>query len=140
VSLWPNKTITSLPFSSKETAIGLPMPLLRLDCHYRDIRLLLRSPMAPLLRHAIAEAKQRWSVIGGVIKNLLFQALCFGRHVKPLVPVAFASLAPTNPLWACVVGYGPFSLCVIHKKGLCLSSGDINKLIMMMWLSLEGIN
>jgi hypothetical protein len=22
------------------------------------------------------------------------------------------SLAPTNPLWARVVGYGPFSLCV----------------------------
>jgi hypothetical protein len=29
-----------------------------------------------------------------------------------------------------VVGYGPFSLCVIHKEGLCLSSGDINRLMM----------
>jgi hypothetical protein len=28
-----------------------------------------------------------------------------------------------------VVGYGPFSLCVIHKEGLCLSSGGINRLI-----------
>jgi hypothetical protein len=28
------------------------------------------------------------------------------------------SLASTNPLWACVVDYGPFSLCVIHKEGL----------------------
>jgi hypothetical protein len=28
-----------------------------------------------------------------------------------------------------VVGYGPFSLCEIHKKGLCPSSGDINRLI-----------
>jgi hypothetical protein len=41
-------------------------------------------------------------------------------------------LAPTNPHWARVVGYGPFSLRVIHKEGLCPSSGDINRLIMMM--------
>jgi hypothetical protein len=31
-----------------------------------------------------------------------------------------------------VVGYGPFSLCVIHKEGLRSSSGDINRLMMMM--------
>jgi hypothetical protein len=36
----------------------------------------------------------------------------------------------TNPHWARVVGYGPFSLCVIHKQGLCSSSGDINRLMM----------
>jgi hypothetical protein len=29
------------------------------------------------------------------------------------------------------VGYGPFSLCVIHKEGLFPSSGDINRLMMM---------
>jgi hypothetical protein len=40
------------------------------------------------------------------------------------------SLAPTNPHWAHVVGCGP--LCVIHKEGLCPSSGDINELMMMM--------
>jgi hypothetical protein len=28
-------------------------------------------------------------------------------------------------------GYGPFSLCVIHKEGLCPCSGDINKLMMI---------
>jgi hypothetical protein len=38
------------------------------------------------------------------------------------------SLAPTNPHCARVVGYGPFSLNVIHKEGLCLG---INRLIMM---------
>jgi hypothetical protein len=27
----------------------------------------------------------------------------------------------TNPHWARVDGYGPFSLCVIHKEGLCPS-------------------
>jgi hypothetical protein len=40
------------------------------------------------------------------------------------------SLAPTNPHWAHVVGYGLFSLSIIHKEGLCPSSGDINGLIM----------
>jgi hypothetical protein len=39
------------------------------------------------------------------------------------------SLVPTNPHW--VVGYGPFSLCVIHKEGLCPSSGDIIGLMTM---------
>jgi hypothetical protein len=41
------------------------------------------------------------------------------------------SLAPTNSHGARVVGYGPFSLCVIHKEGLCPSSGDISRLMMM---------
>jgi hypothetical protein len=39
---------------------------------------------------------------------------------------------PTYPHWARVVSYGPFSLYVIHKEGLCPSSGDINRLMMMM--------
>jgi hypothetical protein len=50
--------------------------------------------------------------------------MCFGRHVKPLVPAAFAVVMS--------VGYGPFFLCVMYKKGLCPSSRDINKLMMMM--------
>jgi exo-beta-1,3-glucanase (GH17 family) len=40
-----------------------------------------------------------------------------------------SSNTPINPHWACVVGYGPFSLCVIHKEGLCPSSGDIRLLM-----------
>jgi hypothetical protein len=36
-----------------------------------------------------------------------------------------------QPALARMVGYGPFSLCVIHKEGLCPSSGDINRLMMM---------
>jgi hypothetical protein len=39
---------------------------------------------------------------------------------------------PTNTHWARVGGYGLFSLCVIHKEDLCPSSGDINRLMMMM--------
>jgi hypothetical protein len=65
--------------------------------------------MAP----AIAEVKQRWSVSGWVTKNLLSQVPpCFGRV------------------------YGPFSLCVIHKESLCPSSGDINRLMMMICVNL----
>jgi hypothetical protein len=42
------------------------------------------------LRRAIAEVKERWSVIGCVAKNLLSRVPpCFGRHVKPLVPAVF---------------------------------------------------
>jgi hypothetical protein len=44
------------------------------------------------------------------------------------------SLAPTNPHWARVVDYGSFSLWVILKEGLCPSSGDINRLMMMMMM------
>jgi hypothetical protein len=36
---------------------------------------------------------------------------------------------PTNPQWARVARQ--LSLCVIHKEGLCPSSGDINRLMMM---------
>jgi hypothetical protein len=82
----------------------------------------LDSPAVNVFRRAIAEVKQRWSVIGWVIKNLLSRA---GLHLQ--------SLAPTNPHWACVVGYGPFSLCVIYKEGLCSSSGGINGLTMKLW-------
>jgi hypothetical protein len=53
---------------------------------------------------------------------------------KPLVLATFAVVS-TNPHWACVVCYGPFSLCVIHKKSLCPSSGHINRLMMMMKIS-----
>jgi hypothetical protein len=42
------------------------------------------------------------------------------------------SLAPTNPHSARVLGYGSFSLWVIHKEGLlCFSSGDINRMMMI---------
>jgi hypothetical protein len=97
-----------------------------------DLRLsflLARWPRGRPLRRAIAQVKQRWSVIGWVTKNLLCRAPpCFGRHVLYL-----QSLAPTNPHWARMVGYGPFSLCIIHKEGLCPSNGDINRLMMMIF-------
>jgi hypothetical protein len=48
------------------------------------------------------------------------------------------SLAPTNPHWARVVGYGPFSLCVIYKEGRCPSSGDINRPMIMLITALSN--
>jgi hypothetical protein len=50
--------------------------------------------------------------------------VCFGRHVKPLVQAAFAVVMHTPNR------NRPFSLCVIHKEGLCPSSGVINRLMM----------
>jgi hypothetical protein len=46
----------------------------------------------------------------------------------------------TNLQWARVVDYDPFFLCIIHKKGLCPSSGDINRLMMMKKLLLGTQN
>jgi hypothetical protein len=92
----------------------------------------LDGPAVSELRRAIVEAKQRWSAIGWVTKNLLSRAPpCFGSRCSRLY---LQSIAPTNPHWARVVGYGPFFLCVIHKKGLCPSIGDINGLMMMMMI------
>jgi hypothetical protein len=49
-------------------------------------------------QRAIVEAKQRWSVIGWGTKNLLYQAPpCTGKHVKPLVPDAFAVVMARYP-------------------------------------------
>jgi hypothetical protein len=43
-----------------------------------------RGPAVSALGRALAEVKQRWSVIEWVTKNLLSRApLCYGRHVKP---------------------------------------------------------
>jgi hypothetical protein len=58
--------------------------------------------MAPCLCawRAIAEAKQRWSVVAWLTKNVLSRApRCIGRHVKPS-RLHLQSLAPTNPQWA----------------------------------------
>jgi hypothetical protein len=93
----------------------------------------LDGPAVSALRRAI-EVKQRWSVIGWVTKNLLSRASEGTLSCWPQLHLL--SLTPTNPHWARVVGYGPFSLCVIHKEGLCPSSGDINRLMMMMMITL----
>jgi hypothetical protein len=47
-------------------------------------------------------------------------------------------MVPTNPHCTRVLVYYPFSLSVIHNEGQCLNSeGGINRLMMMMTLSLQ---
>jgi hypothetical protein len=48
--------------------------------------------------------------------------LCFGEHDKPFFPAVFSVVTAHY-----LVGYDPF-LWVIHKKGLCPISADINSL------------
>jgi hypothetical protein len=45
--------------------------------------------------------------------------------------IAYIMYGPTNPHGDRMVCYGPFSLWMIYKEGLCPSSGDINRLMMM---------
>jgi hypothetical protein len=49
--------------------------------------------------------------------------------VKPLV-LHLQSLAPTNPHWARVVGYGPLSFSYLY--GLCPSSWDITLIMLQL--------
>jgi hypothetical protein len=48
-----------------------------------------------------------------------------------LVQAAFAVVSTHQSAQGPRGGYGPFSLGVIHKKGLCSIGGDINRLVMM---------
>jgi hypothetical protein len=82
--------------------------------------------------YVIVQVKQRWSVMRWVTKNLLSRAPpCFGRHVKPLVLAAFV-LVSIHQSALSPLGIFPFFLCVIHKEGLCPSSGDINRLMIFL--------
>jgi hypothetical protein len=77
----------------------------------------LDDPAVSALRHAIAEVKQRWSVIGWVPKNLLSRVPLASESMLSCW-LHLQSLAPTNPHWALVAGHGLFSLNVNHKEGL----------------------
>jgi hypothetical protein len=83
------------------------------------------------LRRELAEAKQRCQSLDGCPKIYDLELLRASEGTLSRWPrLHLQSIAPTNPRWARVVGYRPFSLCVIHKEGLCSSSGDINRLMM----------
>jgi hypothetical protein len=43
---------------------------------------------------------------------------CFGSTLSRWSQLHLQSLAPTKPHWARMVGYGPSSLCIIHKESL----------------------
>jgi hypothetical protein len=91
----------------------------------------LDGPAVSALRRAIAEVKQRsfirWVTIIYYLEFLRASEGTLSRWSR----LYLHSLAPTNPHWARVVGYGWFSLYVIHKECLCPNSGDINRLMMM---------
>jgi hypothetical protein len=63
-----------------------------------------------VLRHTIAEVKQHWSVIEWVTKNLLSPPYELLRASEGTLSrwswLHLQSLAPINPHWARVVGYG----------------------------------
>jgi hypothetical protein len=63
---------------------------------------------------------RKLSNVGWVTKNGLSRGQKKRRRWSRL---HLKSLAPTNLHWASVVGYGPFSLCVIYKEGLCPAVG-----------------
>jgi hypothetical protein len=78
---------------------------------------------------AIAEVKQRWSVIGWVTKNYYLELL---RALDgTLVPIAFAVVSTHQPALGPRGGLWPVLLSIIHREGLCPSSEGIDRLMMM---------
>jgi hypothetical protein len=65
-------------------------------------------------------------------KLIILSSSCFRRYVKPLVRLHLQLFTLTNSHWACVVGSGSFTLGVVHKEGLHLSSADIRLMLMSM--------
>jgi hypothetical protein len=57
----------------------------------------------------------------------------FSLQISKVIDTNYYMVNPTNAHWARVVDYGQFSLCVIHKEGLCPSSAGINGLMMITW-------
>jgi hypothetical protein len=93
------------------------------------------GPTVSALRRAIGEVKQCWLVIVWVPKNLFSRAPpCFERKVEPLIPAAVAVVSSHQPVLSPRGGLWPVLLiCIIYKKGLCPSSGEINRLMIMMF-------
>jgi hypothetical protein len=100
-------------FDLEYLTISLSVPKLQFKVSlHRVILLRVRSfPAVSALRCAIAEAKQHWSDVWPKIYYLeLVRAseVTLSRWSR----LHLQSLAPTNPHWARILGYGPFSLCV----------------------------
>jgi hypothetical protein len=90
----------------------------------------LDGPAVSALRRAIAEVKQHRS-LDGLPKIYYLELLRVSEGtLSRKSRLYLQSLQPTNPHWARMVGYGPCSFCVMHKEGLCPSSGDIYRLMM----------
>jgi hypothetical protein len=91
-------------------------------------------PCSQCARRAIAVVKQLWLLMRSKICYLDLLRTSEGKLSRcGLVPAAFvvfsthqAALGPRGGLWLWLV-----LISVIHKEGLCPSSGDINRLVMM---------
>jgi hypothetical protein len=67
-----------------------------------------------------------------VTKNVLSPVRpCFGWHVKPKVLAAFAGVITHQPALGPRGGLWPVLLSVIHKEGLCFSSGTLTDSVQM---------
>jgi hypothetical protein len=95
--------------------------------------------MAPQSVRFGERSRKLSNIIGWVTKNFIYYLKLLRASEGTLsrwFRLHLESIAPTNTHWARVVGYGLFSLCVIYTEGLCPSSGDINWLMMMMYVSI----
>jgi hypothetical protein len=119
----PNMKIVCRNFSSTETVNKFKNWFCIIAYEELDV------PAVSALRRAIAEVKQRWSVIGWVTKNLLS-----GPHALEgtltLVSAAFALVSTYQPALGPCGGLLPVLLMCNHKESLCPGSGDVNKLLM----------
>jgi hypothetical protein len=85
----------------------------------------LDGSVVSAFRRAIAEVKQRWSIIGWVTTHLLSRAPpCLGRHVKSLVPAAYVvvsthqpALGPRGELWPVLLMCNPLGTPVPQQWG-----------------------
>jgi hypothetical protein len=119
-----NRTLQELKFFNTEMA---KFP--------KDAVKVRKGPEVIALRRTIAKAKQHLSV--GWVTNIYFDLLRASEGTLSQSRLHLQSLAPTNPHWV-RGGLWPSSLWVIHKEGLCPSSGDINRLMMINHFNSDG--
>jgi hypothetical protein len=104
-----------------------------LKCYSLNILGEARWPRGQHALRTIAEAKQHCRSSDGWPKLYCLELLRASEGtLRRWSRLHLQSLAPTNPHWAPVVGSCPVLLMVIHEKGLCPSSGVINRIMMMM--------
>jgi hypothetical protein len=74
-----------------------------------------------IVRNIYTEELEEHSLDGWPKMNYLELVRASGGTLSRWSRLHLQLLTPTNPHWARVVCYGSFSLCVIHREGLCPS-------------------
>jgi hypothetical protein len=90
-----------------------------------------RWPRGECAGRAIAEAKQHWTVIGWLTKIYYLDLLHASECTLAVGLGCIAVVSTHTPHWARVVGYGPFTLCVIQRKGRAPALGMMSRLMMI---------